>query len=108
MSALGQLSPDPWGQILKSPFIRFLSPGGLDGLIKVSGTHLDILAVHTFTPGHGQFRTFINDCKREFETIRLLEVWNSRLARKLKKYGFEPFIATEDGEQLSGYRWQRS
>lgn len=108
MNVLGQTTPDPLGLMLGTDFDRFESPYGIDGLARVSGSELELLAVVTDTPGEGQFRQFITACKAQFESIRVFEIWNDALAHTLERYGFTPFTTTENGEPLSGYRWQRS
>ena len=107
MATLGTITPDPVGQILGSPFMRFASPSGICGLAKVDGSHLVLLAVDTTAPGKGQFREFIRQAKGEYATITVLEIWNPWLEGVLTRYGFRPVEETVEGEHLTGMRWRR-
>ncbi len=81
MTLLGKTTPDLAGQILKTGYDRFQSPTGIDGLCRVTGKRLDLLAVFAAQEGKGQFRNFIAKSKKEFETIRIYEIWNPTLKR---------------------------
>ncbi len=105
MSVLGTTGPDPIGMILGSDFRRFESPTGIDGLAKVNGDRIDILAVYATDPGTGQFREFIDQCKREFETICVWDIWGDWLALVLQRYGFRFYREIQRGEELEGYRY---
>ena len=107
MSILGVLRPDPFSALLGTGFERFESPTGLHGLARTSGKRLDLLAVNATKPGSGQFRAFIAQAKREFETICVWEVWNPLLDLVLPRYGFRYYEEADarTGEPLAGYRY---
>jgi hypothetical protein len=107
MTVLGKLTVDPVGEALGTGFGRFVSPLGVDGLVKVRSPRLDILFVGTSQPGTGQFRRFIAQAKTEFDIICIWEIWNDQLKTVLPRYGFLPATDFQDGEQLTGFRWDR-
>jgi hypothetical protein len=76
-------------------------------LAKENGNRLDLLAFNALIPGLGQFRRFIQRCKREYETICIWEVWNSWLPEVLQRYGFRAYseMDRDTGEPLEGYRY---
>ena len=104
---LGLTNPDPVGELLGTGYLRFQSPSGIDGLAKENGDRLDLLAVNALVPGIGQFRRFIQRCKREYETICIWEVWNPMLHEILQRYGFRAYSEKDrhTGERLEGYRY---
>lgn len=105
---LGEVSPDPVGQILGAKYSRFSSPYGVDGLGFWTQDRLNLLAVHARAPGRGQFHRFIADAKCQWKTICVWEVWNEFLGPVLERYGFTPEIEIQpDGEVLKGFRWDR-
>lgn len=107
-SVLGKVSPDMAGMMLQTGYNRFSSPVGIDGLAKVNGDRLDILAVHAATPGFGQFREFMKLCKKQFNTICIWEIWNPSLEAALLRYGFTPQTEiTGWGETVHGLRWDK-
>ncbi len=107
MSVLGTMKPDWIGALLGTSYQRFSSPTGMNGLAKVSKDRIDILAVDAMIPGTGQFRTFIDQCKQEFETVCIWEVWNPWLHEVLQRYGFRAVEEKDPdtGEELKGYRY---
>ncbi len=107
MSVLGATAPDPFGQILGTGYDRFKSPTGMNGLAKVSANRIDILALDATIPGTGQLRNFIDQCKREYETVCIWEVWNPWLHEVLRRYGFRALREADPdtGEELDGYRY---
>ncbi len=107
MSVLGTTYPDPFGAILNTGFERFNSPTGINGLVRVEGGQLEILAVDATKPGTGQFRKFMKQCKQEYEAIIVWEVWNKGLEQVLVRYGFTPHAGIEPltQEPLTGMRW---
>lgn len=97
--------PDPNAVVLKTGFRRFNSHQGIDGLMRISGYDLELLAVHATRPGTGQFRRFVTACKAKFDTIAIWHVWNNDLPAILLRYGFSPYEKTEKQENLIGFRW---
>jgi hypothetical protein len=105
---LGRWEPDPIGQILETGYNRFQSTSRIGGLAKWTDERLDLLAVHAFTPGAGQFRGFIEKAKEQFTTICVWQVGNVTLDAALRRYGFTPETEIDGrGEALTGFRWDR-
>jgi|SRR3989304_3216074 len=104
---LGQTNPDPLSEVLGTGYSRFQSPTGIDGLAKEEKDRLDLLAFNALVPGIGQFRRFIQRCKREYETICIWEIWNPMLHEVLQRYGFRAYSEKDrdTGELLEGYRY---
>ena len=104
---LGELTPDPISVLLGTGFVRFASPTGMNGLAKVHGERLDILALDATAPGTGQLRAFIDQAKREFDTICVWHVWNPLLDGILQRFGFRACVEIDRdiGEPLEGYRF---
>lgn len=98
MLSLGKITIDPIGQELGTGYMRFVSPLGVDGLVKARSPRLDLLFVGTSYPGTGQFRRFIAQAKTEFGTICIWEVWSDVLQIVLPRYGFVPATDFVDGE----------
>jgi hypothetical protein len=107
MTVLGKLTVDPVGEALGTGYVRFVSPLGVDGLVKVRSPRLDILFIGTSHPGTGQFRRFIQQAKTEFDIICIWEIWSDQLKIVLPRYSFLPATDFQDGEQLTGYRWNK-
>lgn len=105
MGVLGSTHPDPIGRMLGHDFDRFYSPTGINGLAKEDGDRVDILAVDATKPGTGQFRAFIDQCKLEYETIVILEVWNDWLIEVLRRYGFHFCLTVQNGEHVIGWKY---
>lgn len=98
--------PDPYGVILGTGYMRFTTDIGIDGLAKINGDRLDVLAVHAETPGKGQFRKFIEECKNNFREICVWEDFNPIVGVALKRYGFEPTMEVEFGGVIvDGWRY---
>lgn len=94
--------------MLGTGYEQFHSPTGMNGLAKVDGDRLDILALDASAPGTGQLRAFIDQCKREFETICIWEIWNPLLEEILRRYGFRAFkraVDKDTDEEMDGYRY---
>lgn len=110
MNCLGKITADPNAALFdrEPEFVRFVSPLGVDGLVKVRLPRLDILAIGSSHPGSGQFRRFIVQAKTEFDTICVWEVWNPLLKAVLPRYGFVPATDFFEGSQVSGFRWDKS
>lgn len=106
---LGFVEPDPIGVILGTGYMRFQSPNGLGGLAKWTDDRLDLLAVHAFTQGQGQFRSFIAAAKLQWKTICVWQISNPFLGSALERYGFTPETEIQsDGEIVEGFRWDRA
>jgi len=107
LKVLGKIKPDPVGVLLGTGYFRFISPLGVDGLVKVRQPRLDILFVGTSHPGTGQFRRLIAQAKTEFDIICIWEIWNPLLKIVLPRYDFKPDIDFVNGEHLAGFRWDK-
>ena len=107
MRVLGQTESHWASAMLGTGYEQFHSPTGINGLAKVNGDRVDILALDARDPGTGQFRIFMDQCKREFETIYIWEVWNPTLRHVLARYGFLPVTEKDldTEEELKGYRY---
>lgn len=103
---LGAVHPNLIGQLLSTGYDEFHSPTGVNGLFKLDGATLHLLAVIATTPGVGQFRDFIQGCKAQFHTIYIWEIMNPVLNTILKKYDFWPCAIIQDGEHLNGWKWE--
>lgn len=98
--------PDPVGVILETGYRKFRHRSGIEGLAKVTGDMLEILAVFATVQGTGQFRQFIAEAKERFATVIVWEDWNPAVGAALKRYGFDRHGRIEpDGEQLVGWRF---
>lgn len=102
---LGLLRESPISQILGTGYANFQSPTGIDGLAKIDGTRLDVLAVSARHPGTGEFRDFILCCKRAYLEIFVWEDWNPFIGNALSRYGFTRTTETIKGERLEGWVW---
>jgi len=84
----------------------FKSAQGIDGLMRIKGHDLELLAVTAGDPGKGQFRRFVAACKQKHDSICIWAIWNDDLPAILRRYGFRPHSIHEpDGELLEGYLW---
>ncbi len=104
-TVLGVTKPHWSGQILGTRFECFESTTGLDGLAKIKGSRLDLLAV--VSKRDGAFRNFIARAKTEFTTVCIWEVWNNELPAVLKRYGFQEVAQIDEDtfENLTCWRW---
>jgi hypothetical protein len=101
-------TPDLVAQILHTRYDRFLSRSGIDGLCRITGRKIEILAVHAANPGTGRFRRFIHALKKEYDTICVWQIHNPIVEACLLRYGFAPEFQIEgDGEEVNGLRWDR-
>lgn len=90
-----QFNPSLTSEMLGTGYAEFESSTGLNGLAKIEGRKLSLLAVVATEKRTGQFRKFIAQAKRKFDTIEIVEVWNINLRRVLLRYGFEPRMTDE-------------
>lgn len=98
--------PDPLGVLLGTGFNRFNTRVGIDGLAKITGSKLEILAVHAKTKGVGQFRDFITFAKRQFSHIYVWQDDNPIVTNALQRYDFTPAYTIEaGGEVVAGWEW---
>ncbi len=98
--------PDLWGTILGTGFMRFESTCRIDGLAKVDGDRLELLAVHSPLRGQGNFRQFVKLAKSQFREIRVLHISRDWLSDALARYGFINFaLQDERGEMITGMIW---
>lgn len=99
--------PDPIGVMLGAGYNRFATADGMDGLAKITGDRLDVLAVVASKAGAGQFRRFIASAKLAFKIVAVWEDWNPIVGAALKRYGFHPATCKEaDGEVNHGWQWE--
>ncbi|MDE2107411.1 MAG: hypothetical protein KGL39_60000 [Patescibacteria group bacterium] len=99
--------PDPIGVLLGTGYNRFETADGMNGLAKITGDRLDVLAVVASKAGAGQFRRFIASAKLTFKIVAVWEDWNPIIGDALKRYGFHPATCTEaDGEVNHGWKWE--
>lgn len=90
---------------MNTGYQRFTHTSGVQGLAKVTGKRLDLLAVVSSHPGAGEFRAFIADAKKHFDVIAIWEIWEPLLDGILQRYGFTRTTLTEDGETTTGRLW---
>ena len=102
---LGAISRDPVGEALGSEYKRFVSKNGMSGLVKVDGDRVDFLAISSVKQGHGLFRKFIADAKRQYQTIAVWEIWNPLVKKSLQRYGFYSVCYLDDGHTVYGMKW---
>lgn len=87
-------------------WFNFMLPT-IAGLVRVTGTRIDILAVTSLPPGVGHFHTFMEELKHNYTTIAVWEIWNRALKVMLFKYGFRKVVEDlGDGDgKTEGMRW---
>ena len=101
--------PDPIGEVLGTGFCRFRSPSGVEVLAKADETRLDVLAVFCRTPRRGCLREFMRRARARFGTVCVWEDWNPIVGAALARWGFRRVQQVEnDGEIITGWRWDRS
>lgn len=86
---------------------------GVEGLARVIGSDLEILAVNATKPGTGQFRKFVVEAKTRFSSITLWTIMNDELMPILARYGFGPCVGPDvnlDGTTsiAEGMRWRKA
>lgn len=96
-------TPDVFGVLLGTGFNRFTMSSGIQGLAKVTGNSLEVLAVATTDPGKGKFRDFITAAKLKFDSIAVLDVWSHTLKACLPRYGF---TRTETNDEIN-FTWRK-
>jgi hypothetical protein len=99
-TSFGNSPFDDWAnEILgESDFVTFTTPFYIDGLARVVGDQLDILAVHSLQPAQGNLRRFIDQAKATYKTIAFFLVWNEILNEILIRYGFKAETKLVDGK----------
>jgi hypothetical protein len=105
------LSPDPISAILGTGYGRFEHESGIEGLCKITGGVIEILAVLSTNPGNGNFRSFMDYLKHEFSTVKVWHIESDFLAEALLRYGFRPwsekFCIQGEWETSEGFRWDK-
>ena len=101
---LGELRPDPVGNALGTGFARF-NGKHFDGLCREAGGCIDILAIVSYTPGHGHLREFIYALQDMYARIRFYAVMNPRLYTYLSLMNFNDFA--EWGTDGPNLVWER-
>lgn len=108
MSVLGKTWADPIGVTLETRMQRFKSGIGLEGLARVDGNRLNVLAVYNPTDRRGLFRAFITEAKLEFKTICVWAIENPAVHAALLRYGFTPDVEIDQfGDTQELLRWDR-
>ncbi len=74
------------------PWMKF-RVGTCEGLWRTTKTSYDILAIINTNPGNGHLNDLLQwfeySCKRDKRSLKVLEIWNSRLKKHLiEKRGF--------------------
>jgi len=102
-------TPDAVGDQLGTGYSRFVSPAGIEGLARVSGDRLDVLAVFCRTPGRGCLGEFLRRCMARYDAVCVWEVFNPVVSAALQRRGFRRAEETDPatGETVTGWRWQR-
>lgn len=105
---LGQMRPSFLSTIpaFDTGFDEFDTPT-MHGLARVVGNHLDILAIDAHVPGRGDCGRFLAECIESYERVRILFIGNPQLDQMLRRRGWEPFVAYEDGEIIEGRQWKK-
>lgn len=109
MKMFSHFSRDPIAVLLGSDFHSFETPHGVEGLARVVGDRLDVLAIFVREPGTGKFRRFIADAKEEFRTVAFWHDWNPILGAILERYGFKRAAEAIEGEgtrPVRGWKWE--
>jgi hypothetical protein len=57
--------------------------------------------------GRGDFRRFLDELKRNYETICVWEIWNQELNAMLGRRGFKGVREEVDGDLVQGLRWDK-
>lgn len=94
-------------------YCHFTTRLGIEGLARVTGADLELLAVHATKPGTGRFRRFIIEAKARFASITLWSIVNSEMVPTLARYGFGPCVGPDtalDGtpSTTEGMRWRKA
>lgn len=109
MSVLGKTSIDPVGAMLNTRMQRFVSPTGIEGLARVAGDRLDVLAVINPTGLRGRFRAFIAAAKIEYQTICVFAIENPIVDQALRRYGFTLDVEIDQfGDVQELLRWDKT
>lgn len=88
-------------------FMEF-DAGKVQGLARVNGRHLEILAVLSKQAGCGNFRKFVEDCKGHYASVRFWALMNPELEKALTRYGFYGGFDTDEfGEIVDVMDWTR-
>lgn len=98
--------PDRIGLILGTGMMRFTHQSGCDGLARIDGDSLFVLAVGTQAEGQGNFRAFINDAKASFFRVVLMHDVNPVVTSALARYGFKRVVIWEQGEEIPSWEWR--
>lgn len=105
---IGPLSPNPIAIEPPTDFLHFEAPCGVHGLAQVKDRELHLLAVAAVTPGVGQFRLFIEQCKDHYLFIRLWAVMDDALRFTLLRYGFRKGEDVDKfGEMQEVWDWRK-
>lgn len=99
-----KFTPDPIGDMLGTGYKRFESSVGINGLAKVTGKRIDILAVVATRQRTGQFRRFIAAAKNAYDVVAVWEDWNPVISEALQRYGFRRTWQHEEyGARVAGW-----
>lgn len=104
---VGQLFPDDTAIKLGTGYSQFRCwTFKMDGLCKVNGRHIEILAIVSNQPGQGMFREFVRALKPVYDSITFWADMNPILSNALHRYGFVRVDSVDsDGSRIRGWQW---
>lgn len=107
MRPIELLGRDAVAIALESPFERFSSHCGVDGLARITKDgSAEILAVASKETGKGNFQKFVAECKKCFRRIVVIDIFNQDLKDALVRYGFEDVAWRNDcNEEYEAMQW---
>lgn len=105
---LGAITSFWVSEMMGLPSKKFVSLFGVGGLAEFTDTRLDLIAVHSDNPGHGQFRRFMESCKNHFQEVYVWEISNPWLPKALMKYGFVDTSGKPGDIFATGMVWRKN
>jgi hypothetical protein len=106
---VGSLYPDENSVRLGTGFYGFRSSWlKIDGLCKVKGRTIEILAVNSGEMGRGNFRVFVEQLQAHYDCVAFLIVRSQVLKTKLPSYGFSHLKKVTGGESVDVWIWNRN
>lgn len=109
---IGRLTPYPTALILGTGFSIF-DCTNWNGLARVDGERIDILAISTAPVGAGYCRKFFGQLKDAYMTIKVYAIENEILREALLRWGFTPFkeadilMPGQEEAWIEGLQWTR-
>lgn len=107
MSVIGKTWCGLAERTLNTGFLNFVSDTGIEGLCKIEGSTLVLLAIFSPDPGKGNFRRFMANAKNEFAEIVVIDIMNPELAKTLARYDFKTsdyLLGDDPGDVM---RWRK-